>query len=155
MRWTAKFRSQRFPEFSPIFQHHLLSSLGMCYLLISSWTSPLSLHLKVPAAAVSLRHIFSTSGAFTSSGFSYSPVSLRANLVDIAAASSLAVWSNNSILLLLPTVSLIISVFVFLLLFSCFLSLLSIYPYPPLQPFPLIFFPWPHILSGQCWRWWS
>ena len=93
-RWTEKFRAHRFPECFPIFQYHRTSSLGMCGLLLPSWPSPSSLHLKGQAATVSLRPIFAIAGAFASSGFSYCPGSLRAKLVAIAttaaAASSLA-----------------------------------------------------------------
>ena len=66
----------------------------MCGLLSLSWPSPSSLHLKGPAATILLQQIFAIAGDFASSGFSYCPGSLRANLVDIAttatSASSLA-----------------------------------------------------------------
>ena len=55
-----------------------------------SWPPPLSLHQKGPSATNPLKPIFSIAGYFDSSGFSYCPVSLRENLVDIATTAAAA-----------------------------------------------------------------
>ena len=87
----------------------------------------------VPAPRGSGRHCsdsthFRYRWAFASSGFIYYPGSLRANPVAISnttiSTSSLAAWRSDSILLLPPTVSLIISVSLFLRPVSCCLPLL-------------------------------
>ena len=59
-------------------------------LLYPYWPSPLSLRLKGLVTTVPLRQFFSIAGAFASSGFSYLPGSLRANLVAIATTVTAA-----------------------------------------------------------------
>ena len=59
-------------------------------LLFLSWPSLSSMRLKGPAATVPLRPIFAIAGYFTSSGFSYCPVSLRYKLVAIATTAAAA-----------------------------------------------------------------
>ena len=140
-QWTAKFWAHRFSECFPIFQHHRPRNIVMCSLIPLYWPPPLSMHLTGTAVTVPLWPIFAIAGDFSSSGFRYCPVSLRANLVAITntstAASYIAAWSSNVILLLPPTLSIIISISPFLCPVSCWLPLLYL-------TLILCFIPFPH-----------